>query len=134
MENQIVHLSFDEWVRYVFDRPQPIIGPSAWYRADEFWIPTRHPNITVSYLTSLFENPVSCLSAYSDAQINSGLWFLISDDHMGALQDGRVPLPDRIKGLQSMYIVFEALFRPFQRNKLPIYTRDNLDKPFAETR
>jgi hypothetical protein len=30
--------------------------------------------------------------------------------------------------------VYDGSLGPFQRNKLPIYTRDNLDKPFAETR
>jgi hypothetical protein len=44
----------------------------------------------------------------------------------------RSSMTDQIR-LWSYQAIFNGL-RPFQRNKLPIYTRDNLDKPFAETR
>ncbi len=113
MYKQITQLSFDEWIRYVFDHP---ITDPAWYWAGYgFWDPTAEPSITVSYLTSLFANSVTWLSAFSDPQISQGLRYLVSNslsDHMFALRDGRVPLQQRLKGLQSMYNLFEELFLP----------------------
>ena len=114
MENHLFDLSFDEWIRYVFDHP---VTDPQWYWIDhhDFWDSTLNPGITVSYLTGLFENPVAPLTAYSDAQIEQGLYYLVSNslsNHMFALRDERVPLADRLKGLASMYIVFEQLFVP----------------------
>jgi hypothetical protein len=111
MENQIINLSFDEWIRYVFDHP--VTEPEWYWEEHDFWDPMVYPRVTVSYLTRLFENPVASLSAYSDSQLSQGLYYIVSNnvsDHMFALRDGRVPLPERLKGLEAMFIVFDELF------------------------
>lgn len=116
MENLLTDLSFDDWLRYVFDHPVSESTPEWYWEIDrDYWDSTTEPNITVAYLSSLFENPVASLAAYTDAQINQGLWYLVSNacsSHMFALTDGRVPRQDRLDCIQSIYTLFEALFMP----------------------
>ncbi|SRR6266404_5771889 len=113
MDTRIDQLSFEEWILYVFDHS---VTEPAWYWDNyDFWDPMAQPRVTVSYLTNLFENLVNTLSAYSDAQINQGLRYLVSNslsDHMFPLKDKQVPLTERLNGLQSMYKLFETLFLP----------------------
>lgn len=116
MENQLTDLSFDDWVRYVFDHPVDHLVPEWYWQVDcDRWNETAEPTVTVSYLTSLFENSVACLAAYTDAQINQGLWFLVSNacsSHMFMVRDKRVSQQARLDCIQSIYSLFKELFAP----------------------
>ncbi len=114
MENMLTNLSFDEWIRFVFDHP---VTDPEWYWAEDhdFWDPTVQPRVTVSYLTKVFKNPVACLTAYTDSQIDQGLWYVVHEacsNHMLALTDKRVPLPERLEGFRSIFKLFDELFLP----------------------
>jgi hypothetical protein len=64
-------------------------------------------------MTRLFEHPVDSLAPYSDAQINQGLWFMISNacsSHMFALASDAVPLTDRLRCVHAMQTLYSALF------------------------
>lgn len=109
---ELVDLSFEEWLIWVF--AHPATGPE-WHfdvMAD-WWNEDRDPSLTAGYLTRLFEDPGVLLPAYSDAQIDRGLNFLISSacsNHFFALFDEAVPWPKRERGLRAIAILFRELY------------------------
>jgi hypothetical protein len=112
---EIKHLSFDEWVKYVFDHP--VNKRLAWYFQPNaaMWNELSNPELTVSYMTRLFENAPLLCKRYSDAKLGQGFWFLTSNacsSHMFALLDDRVPLASRLACINSIHMLFERFFAP----------------------
>jgi hypothetical protein len=65
---------------------------------------------TIQFLTQAFENSSVLLQSYSDAQLNQGLWYLVSNscsNHMFALLDNSVPWPARQRCIRSIHSLFE---------------------------
>jgi hypothetical protein len=102
--------TFADWLRQVFDRP--VMNP-AWYWDCEANTAEPPPPDCVAYLTRLFEEPELVLAPYSDAQIDQGLWYLVSNscsDHMFSLIEPEVAWPQRCRGIRSIAALFERLF------------------------
>ncbi len=102
--------TFPEWVRHIFDHP---VSDPAWHwdlEADT----TEPPAPTcVAYLTQLFTNPNPILARYTDAQLNQGLWFLVShscSNYMFTLLEPEVEWPARQAGLRAITNLFAQLF------------------------
>lgn len=112
MGREITKLSFEQWVKYVFDHP--VTKPEwHWNIQRDSWNELKNPALTVSYLTQLFTHPVEVLAPYRDPQINQGFWYLVHNacsSYMFTLQDTSVPLKDRATCLESIYTLFEKLF------------------------
>ena len=88
-------MTFPDWVRHVFDHP---VTDPAWHW--DIDVDTSEPpaSKSVEYQTELFQSPVRALAAYSDAQINQGLWYLVSNscsDYMFALIEPGVAWDER---------------------------------------
>ena len=69
MHRSITHLSFADWVYFIFDHPAE--GPQ-WYWANDapFW---NGPSaLTAEYVSRIFEEPWPALEGYSDAELNMG--------------------------------------------------------------
>lgn len=114
MEKRLMDLSFEQWLDYVFNHP---VTKPAWYwkKGDYWWSEKRKPAVTISYLTRAFENPTKAFSQYSNAQLNQGLWYLVSvncSDYMFMLYDTNVPIVDRQRAIRAIYTLFEQLFFP----------------------
>src|SRR5688572_6587058 len=110
MDRRITELSFDDWVRFLFDHP---VADQQWYWADgaPYWIGPAA--VSVAYVTRLFEDPLPPLAGYSDAQLNQGFWYLLSNglsDIMFALSDASVPLEARLRCVRAFTTVFRELF------------------------
>jgi hypothetical protein len=63
----------------------------------------------------LFEDPIGHISSYSDAQIDQGLWFIVStsnSEHFKWLIDGRIDLGLRKRCIRSLENLSRALFVP----------------------
>lgn len=110
---EIKKLSFDEWVKYVFDHP--VNKRLAWYFQPDaaLWNELSHPELTVGYMTRLFENAPELCKRYSDAKLGQGFWFLTSNacsSHMFALLDDDVPLDSRLACINAMHTLFEQFF------------------------
>ena len=129
MRRELTDFSFTEWVTYVFDHPASDSGIPKWARSSEAlidrpwylesdserWNPSRQPEVTVAYLTNLFENAPRILTPFSDAQINQGFNFLVSNlssTHMLALFNPAVPWSERKHCISSQYTLFEQFFAP----------------------
>jgi hypothetical protein len=112
MSDELKKLSFEEWISFVFDHP---VRNPQWYFADtiDWWPAEKHPATTITYLTHLFDNPVSPLALYSDDQIGQGLWFLVDNaasNHMFCLEDQRVPWEQRHHAIRAMIPLFKSIF------------------------
>jgi hypothetical protein len=110
MGERLSNLSFDEFVRFVFDHS--VGGPQWYFDSDApFWVGPGA--VTIEYVTRLFEEPEGVLAPYDDAQLGQGFWFLLSNggsDCMLALVDETVPVADRARCLASFTSVFRRLF------------------------
>ena len=129
MRRELTDIAFTEWVTYVFDHPASDSGIPKWARSSEalidrpwhlesdseWWNPSRQPKVTVVYLTNLFENAQRILTPFSDAQINQGFNFLVSNlssASMLVLFNPAVPWSERKHCISSMYTLFERFFAP----------------------
>lgn len=103
-EHAMSELSFDEWLRRVFDRPV----------SKSFCVDAELPNaVAVAHLTRLFDDAGVLLRPYSDAQVNQGFWFIVgcgSSDYLFALGDRAIPWDERRRCVRSMRHVFEHCF------------------------
>ena len=112
VHRSIAHLSFADWVYFIFDHPAE--GPH-WYSANDapFW---NGPSaLTAEYVSRIFEDPLPALEGYSDAELNMGLNYLISPglgEHMRCLDDPSVPLAARLGCVQACESLFRKLFLP----------------------
>jgi len=104
--------SFEEWIAHCFDHETA--GPTWYHDLDmQEW---RAPEaLTIRYLTRLFDAPEAALSAYSEAQVDQGLWYMVSNacsDHMFALVEDSVPLAERIACILSIQTLYTEYFAP----------------------
>ena len=116
MGNQLTNLTFEGWLSYVFDHPVPSGElKSAWYwdLERERWDENENPVDTVRFLTQAFEQAATVFQPYSDAQLNQGLWFIVSNscsDHMFTLMDEALPWPEQKRCIYSFHKLFEQCF------------------------
>jgi hypothetical protein len=114
-------VTFDEWVKWVFDHPVPAKDAKEWWwyhlpDADEGgrWL-DRPPERALTFATKLFENPLAHLSCYSDAQIGEGIWFIVyraCSKRFEGLMDPGVDLGLRTRCIRSIENLSRDLFAP----------------------
>lgn len=104
--------SYEQWLDWVFDHP---VTGRQWQCCEELegWDEEQDPRQAVAYLTQLFENSASLATRFSDAQLNQGLYFLISpgsSSHCHALLNAEVPWTERERGIPSIVALYRDLF------------------------
>ncbi len=104
-------LSFDEWVRHMFDHP---VAEPAWYWDTDADCAEVEPARVITYTGNLFERAGELLAPYSDAQADQGLWLLIGQGSspLYALTEASIPLEQRLHCIRSISTVFEQCFVP----------------------
>jgi hypothetical protein len=107
----LTELSFDEWVRHIFDHP---VTDPAWHWDIDADYAKLEPRRVVAYATELFERAGVLLTPYSDAQTNQGLWFLISEasSPLDVLSEGAVPAAERVRCIRAIASLFEQCLAP----------------------
>ena len=104
-------MKFNEWVKFCFDRP---VTEPAWHWAPEFdYLDKTPPNISIDLLTELFSAPIQHLRQFDDAQVNQGLWFLISSSCSPYIEDifsEEVDWKKRKACIDTIGILFRELF------------------------
>lgn len=109
MMRQYYQGTYLAWIRHVFDHP---VTDPAWYWNLEADTSEPAPPACVAYLTRLFEEP-DILTPYSDAQVNQGFWYLVSNtgsNYMFSLIEPGVAWPERQHGIRSIATLFTRLF------------------------
>ena len=109
-------LDFDEWIKYVFDRP---IQEESWYwlkdENGEYldrWQP--HPVSLAEHMARLFEQPAFLAERFSSEQIDQGFWFLPHgewDHYKYALRD-EIPLETQLRWVRAIPNLYRNLFAP----------------------
>src|SRR5215203_3519238 len=89
MTQELTFLTYEDWVYFIFDHPAE--GPE-WYADPDapYW--NGPAALTAEYVIRLFEDPCPALEGFTDAELNQGLWYLISPglgEHMLCLDAGR---------------------------------------------
>jgi hypothetical protein len=104
-------ISFDRWVRFLFDRS---VTDPPWYQDADPDTAEAQPERVITYATNLFERAGIFLAQYSDAQVNQGLWCLIGEGYspLCALGEASIPLEHRVHCIRSISTVFETCFVP----------------------
>ena len=101
--------AYKSWVRRVFDHP---VTDPAWYWDLAADTAEPEPFECVVFLTQLFEKP-EILSAYTDAQVNQGIRYLVSNgcsEYMFRLIEPEVEWQWRQKGIRVIATLFQQLF------------------------
>jgi hypothetical protein len=116
------NMSYDEWIKFVFDHPVNDDIKSAWYwdsQLDAFWNEWSTSGKVImeqqlEYATKLFQNPMFLLQEYKPEQINQGFWFLLSlvpDFGLAELiWKTELPWSLREKCILSMVVPFQSIF------------------------
>lgn len=104
------NISFEDWIVHVFDHE---VCEPQWFLDEESGVWSGAHEVTIAYITRLFEDPLPHIDSYTDEQINQGLWYVVGSsagNHMYAVIDARVPYEARIRCLRSFYSLFQKLF------------------------
>ncbi len=110
MSDAIISTIFELWVKYIL-----VIEPKQDYTDIEVlsrrfdW--DVYPEVELDYLSRLFAKPVESTEAYSDEQINAGLWTIVTH-YTHVLYDESLPFESRIQTLKNIYTVYEQIFAP----------------------
>ncbi|MEP6987554.1 MAG: hypothetical protein ABI970_18255, partial [Chloroflexota bacterium] len=108
MGQELTDLSFEDWVKYIFNHP--VTDPAWHWETDiDWWSESESPEITVSFMTQLFENAGEILAPYFDAQVNQGLWYIDSEiqGYMYTLRNSKVLLDDRLRCINSIFTLYQ---------------------------
>lgn len=96
-----------DWVAHIFDHP---VTEPAWHWEEDahHWDDT--PASIVELISQTFARADVLLAGFSDAQLNQGVWYLVSNsEHMFSLVDLKVPADRRVAALQSFVPFFEKV-------------------------
>jgi hypothetical protein len=110
MGKRLTHLTFEQWFTHVFDHSVDNTKQEWYWDSDADWW-DGPPEVTIQFLTQAFENSSVLFQPHSDAQLNQGLWYLVSNacsNHMFALLDSSVPWPARRRCVRSIHNLFET--------------------------
>jgi hypothetical protein len=100
---------FESFVKHVFDHE---VSSQQWYFGDDVNLWLGDPTQSVEYMTRLFSEPVERLSAFTDAQLDQGFWYLLSiGGIMSELNNEAVPLKSRVACIESFAPLFAKLFK-----------------------
>lgn len=99
---------YERWLAHLFDHP---VTKPAWYWSEDADRVEMPPRLLVAHTTRLFQASGDDLLVYADAQVNQGLWFLVStSEELFALRDAEVPLGERVACIRSIPTFFERVF------------------------
>lgn len=110
-------LSFEEWVRYCFERPES--DPEWYFRHDEEtgldanrYRPD--PVVLAGHLARLFETPAFLIERYSREQLGHAMWFIcgVGSLYLHTARDPSVPKPDQIRWVSAILCLYRDLFSP----------------------
>ena len=127
MTNSVIpkfEMSFDDWIKFVFDHPVGDDIKSAWYWDDdlsEFWDQwefeegsAQRQERQLEYATRLFQDCSFLLAEYDPEQINQGFWFLLSGVSGFGLGDliwkAQLPWSLREQCILSIVGTFQSIF------------------------
>ena len=103
---------YERWIRFAFDHP---VSRKPWYYTEEMHF-VCDPSVVIKYYARLFRNPRPSLSAYDDARLEQGVWFVVGSQLAQWLWDDDIPLNLRLECIAAMPAMFREFFadRPLE--------------------
>src|SRR6185503_352529 len=103
---------YEQWIVFAFDHP---VSKEPWYYTEEMDF-VCDPNVVVAYYARLFREPRPRLSAYDDAQLEQGFWFVVGSQLAEWLWDDEIELGLRLDCIAAMPTMFREflLDRPIE--------------------
>ncbi len=100
---------YQEWLAYLFEHP--VTEPEWYFEVDAPVFEASETEI-VALMEATFRRSAQDLALYSDAQVDQGLWYLLSStfDHGYALRSDAVPLELRRSAIAAIAILYRDLF------------------------
>lgn len=101
---------YQEWVSYVFDHP--VNDPEWHFDIDAPTFEAGESEIA-QLIDATFRHSGRDLLCFSDAQVNQGIWFLVSSslsDYSFTLKDENVPLAVRLSAISSLTVLYRDCF------------------------
>lgn len=99
--------SFELWIDQLFDLPVDDLKRHETLGSD-YWLD--QGALKAEYIAATFENADEHLSRFNDAQLEAGLWFVVSGDYMADALGPGVPFDLRLRLLRSTGDLFRRLF------------------------
>lgn len=102
---------YDEWLRYVFDRP---VTPSGWYFDLEVEPFVAEPIALAGLIAETCNRSETDLLAFTDAQVEAGISFIFNNscsDLVFALMDEAVPTSARLRSISSIESLYSGCFK-----------------------
>ena len=111
MSRELKNISFEAWLQFVFDHP---VSDPEWFWSDESdsWVGSNAE--TLQHLKQTFRKSGTVLDKYSDAQLNQGFWYLISNSCSNVaycMVDAREPWLERKDCLEAIPDLFCQCFQ-----------------------
>jgi hypothetical protein len=113
----IKEASFDEWLTYLFDRPECDYG-SHWCfdrpDGEPDWDAPRE--VTADFIARTYEDPKFWMGRFTIAQLAAGLeytWNPSFSDVGFAIRDEPTPLPLRFRAVRALVPVYQQCFQSF---------------------
>jgi hypothetical protein len=105
-----MHPRYQEWLSFVFDHE---VTKPQWYR--EPGSPDFDGTETdyAALIAETFRNSCEGLRRFSDAQVNQGLYMIVSPsggDFIFSLRDGSAPLAAKVDGIRSIFDLYKDCF------------------------
>jgi len=103
-------MNFEDWVKGIFDRPE---GAEPWYYDYKKQPPEPAPAAGAEYLRRLFTESGVLLAGCSSRQLKDGLWYIFdpsNSNEIFCLLDAGLPLAERLKTVESIYLLYENCF------------------------
>ena len=97
---------YERWIRFAFDHP---VSGKPWYYTEQMAF-VCDPSVVITYYARLFRNPRSSLSAYDDARLEQGVWFVVGSQLTQWLWDDDIPLNLRLECVAAMPAMFREFF------------------------
>jgi len=98
-----------DWISHVFDHP--VVDPAwHWSLGAPTW--QGSPELIATLIADTFEHSGDLLAHFTDAQLNQGFCYLVSNscsEFMYALVEPKVPLAVRLRALRSFVPLFEQV-------------------------
>jgi hypothetical protein len=101
------NLSFDKWIDYIFNRE---VTTPEWYWDKNFAPMKINSNIAILFLVKLFSESASILKRFSNAQVNQGIWYILTPGASGYIDSDVVSLPERKQLTESIYHFYVDCF------------------------
>ena len=101
--------SLSDWITHVFDHP---LADPAWHWSLDGPSWAGSPERVTTFIADTFERSGDLLAGFTDAQLNQGFWYLVSNscsDFMYSLVNFEVPMAARLRALRSFVPLFEQV-------------------------